>query len=79
VFRDGSIQIVEFPTIVRFVAGTPNGWLMQEPTTYRIYYYQYGEGGLSYTELDAMAGLVTMLQAPALGVGVTEAIIPVIP
>jgi hypothetical protein len=79
VFRNGGRQPLEFGSSLRFITGTPNGWLMQDsaPRFYRAYYYRYHESGLSVTELDAFEGTAVLLEKPVLGATASSQVTPV--
>lgn len=77
VFRDGSKQSVDLPENLHFVAGTPDGWLMQA-MDYIVYQFQIVEGGLISSSVLMPESDVVILSAPPLGDETLGPVTPVI-
>lgn len=71
VWRNGESQEIEFDGQQMFFAGTPDGWLMTDPSMYKVFQYQWVDGELTMTDLGTYS-LLKMLQTPVLGDSLTD-------
>jgi len=71
VWRNGDAQVIEFDDKQFFFAGTPDGWLMTDPSMTKIFQYQWVDGDLTLTDLGTYS-LLKMLQTPVLGESITD-------
>jgi hypothetical protein len=69
IFRDGTVQTVDNLSDLLFIAGTPDGWLMQGRESHCLYYYQYQAGVITPRDLGCPPRTVTVLDAPTLDGG----------
>lgn len=70
IFRGGTIIEVPFEAFTRFVAGTPDGWLMQQtrpPDERTLYHFTYVDGDIVMTPVMTFDEILQTLQRPELG------------
>jgi len=70
VWRTGESQAIDFEGQQFFFAGTPDGWLMTDPSMFKLFQYQWVDGDLQMTDLGTFP-LLKMLQTPILGASLT--------
>ena len=71
VWRTGESQTLEFDDQQLFFVGTPDGWLMTDPSMWKLFQYQWVDGELTMTDLGTFP-LLKMLQTPVLGASITD-------
>jgi len=66
VFRDGSMYHFTFSSEQSFLSITPDGWLMVEDETSRIFHYQFHNVMVDYSMLADLVGEIELVSAPTL-------------